>query len=135
MQTLHCIECGQSVSQHDQGVGRLGGSWSLEFKIRTSGRALWLGDESITAPGCPHRVFSITIYTMPLPFIAESIFKGASTVALFVKVFKALLWLVPVALLKLYFGGASNTSERLMHSKVVMITVNSPLLSNYLPFT
>jgi small-conductance mechanosensitive channel len=67
---------------------------------------------------------------MPLPFIAESIFNRVPAAPLFITAFKALLWLVPVALLKLYFGGARNISERLMHSKVVMITVKSPLRSN-----
>jgi len=67
---------------------------------------------------------------MPLPFIAESIVNGVPAVPFFITAFKSLLWLVPVALLKLYFGGARNTSERLMHSKVVMITVKRPLHSN-----
>jgi small-conductance mechanosensitive channel len=38
-------------------------------------------------------------------------------------VIKTAPWLLLIAALKYYFGGARNTSERLMHSKVVMVTV------------
>ena len=60
---------------------------------------------------------------MPLPLLADAIFKGISSIPFAIPVLKTLPWLVLVYLLKYYFGGASNTSERLMHSKVIMITV------------
>ena len=62
---------------------------------------------------------------MPLPILAEALFKGPSSVPLAIPILKAAAWLVLVYVLKTYFGGARNTSERLMHSKIVMITVNS----------
>jgi hypothetical protein len=37
---------------------------------------------------------------------------------------KAALWLLIIALLKYYFGGARNLSERVMHGKVVIVTVS-----------
>ncbi|KAI9837175.1 MAG: hypothetical protein M1837_003107 [Sclerophora amabilis] len=59
---------------------------------------------------------------MPLPILAEAFAKGLSGIPHAYTVLKVLPWLVLTYLLKTYFGGASNKSERLMHSKVVMIT-------------
>lgn len=60
---------------------------------------------------------------MPIHLASDIIFKGADAFPYFVPLLKALPWVVLTWILKWYFGGASNTSERLMHSKVVMITV------------
>ena len=60
---------------------------------------------------------------MPIPLLGDLLFKGVYSVPFAVPVLKTLPWLILIYLLKLYFGGASNTSERLMHSKVIMITV------------
>jgi hypothetical protein len=62
---------------------------------------------------------------MPIPFFVESVYNGLPNVQSLFSVLKALLWLVLIYFLKIYFGGAKNTSERLMHSKVVMVTVRS----------
>ncbi|KAI9752488.1 MAG: RNA helicase [Chaenotheca gracillima] len=59
---------------------------------------------------------------MPLPLLAEGVAKGFSEIPYFYATLKTVSWLTGIYLLKRYFGGASNTSERLMHSKVVMIT-------------
>ncbi|KAI9842986.1 MAG: hypothetical protein M1838_002904 [Thelocarpon superellum] len=59
---------------------------------------------------------------MPIPILAEAVFNGLSSIPFVYPLLKLLPWLGLVYLLKVYFGGASNTSERLMHSKVVMIT-------------
>lgn len=68
---------------------------------------------------------------MPIPLLADVLSNGIVAIPFAVPVLKALPWLVLLYLLKFYFGGASNSSERLMHSKVVMITVlNSPLHSS-----
>lgn len=65
---------------------------------------------------------------MPVPLLADVLSNGITSIQFAVPILKALPWLVLIYFLKLYFGGASNTSERLMHSKVIMITVlNSPL--------
>lgn len=61
---------------------------------------------------------------MPLPILADALFKGISTIPFALPILKTLPWIVLVYLLKMYFGGASNTSERLMHSKIVMVTVD-----------
>lgn len=60
---------------------------------------------------------------MPIPLLADIAFKGVSSVPFALPVLKTLPWLVAVWLLKLYFGGANNKSERLMHSKVILVTV------------
>lgn len=60
---------------------------------------------------------------MPIHMLASAIFEGASLLPFVVPLLKILPTLLSVWLLKMYFGGASNTSERLMHSKVIMITV------------
>lgn len=60
---------------------------------------------------------------MPVPILAEVVTGGFSSIPYLYTALKAAAWLVLIYALKTYFGGASNTSERLMHSKIVMITV------------
>ncbi|KAK4999821.1 hypothetical protein LTR66_001205 [Elasticomyces elasticus] len=59
---------------------------------------------------------------MPVPIVQHIIAEGIGNVPYVYTVLKTLPWLVALYLLKVYFGGASNTSERNMHSKVVMVT-------------
>ncbi|KAL8690187.1 MAG: hypothetical protein Q9218_004320 [Villophora microphyllina] len=59
---------------------------------------------------------------MPIPILAEVAYNGASAVPGLVPTLEVLPWLVAIFIMKWYFGGASNVSERLMKSKVVMIT-------------
>ncbi|KAI9815372.1 MAG: hypothetical protein M1832_005511 [Thelocarpon impressellum] len=59
---------------------------------------------------------------MPVPILAEVAFGGLSRVPYIYPILKTAPWLVLLYFLKIYFGGARNRSERLMHSKVVMIT-------------
>ncbi|KAG7005431.1 hypothetical protein G7Y79_00019g046110 [Physcia stellaris] len=59
---------------------------------------------------------------MPIPLFGEVLFKGISSVPYGWAIVKTTPWLVLLYFLKLYFSGATNTSERLMRSKVVMIT-------------
>ncbi|KAK2766752.1 hypothetical protein FQN54_006066 [Arachnomyces sp. PD_36] len=59
---------------------------------------------------------------MPLPIIAQGVEGGISSIPYAIPILKTIPWLVALVLLKIYFGGARNTSERLMHSKVVMVT-------------
>ncbi|KAI2789993.1 putative oxidoreductase C19A8.06 [Penicillium oxalicum] len=59
---------------------------------------------------------------MPIPIIAHGIQEGIDTIPYAWSVIKTAPWILLLAALKYYFGGARNTSERLMHSKVVMVT-------------
>lgn len=61
---------------------------------------------------------------MPIPLLAEVANRGITAIPYVIPTLKAIPWLVLVYALKWYFGGASNRSERLMKSKVVMITVS-----------
>lgn len=63
---------------------------------------------------------------MPIPFLADVAVKGIYAIPFVVPVLKVLPWLVLLGVLKLYFGGGSNRSERLMASKVIMVTVRIP---------
>ncbi|KAJ5160224.1 oxidoreductase C19A8.06 [Penicillium canariense] len=59
---------------------------------------------------------------MPIPIIAQGIQDGIGSIPYAWSAIKIAPWLLVIAALKYYFGGARNTSERLMHSKVVMVT-------------
>lgn len=60
---------------------------------------------------------------MPIPFLAEVVFNGIPGGISYWSVIKNFLALTVLAAIRCYCSGASNTSERQMHSKVVMITV------------
>ena len=62
---------------------------------------------------------------MPIPLLGDIAFKGIDSIPYALPILKALPWVVLTWLGKWYFGGASNTSGRLMHSKVIMVTVRS----------
>ncbi|KAL1868605.1 hypothetical protein Plec18167_008196 [Paecilomyces lecythidis] len=59
---------------------------------------------------------------MPVHFIIKGLSEGFPSIPYLYPVLKVVPWLLLLAVLKVYFGGARNKSERLMHSKVVMIT-------------
>ncbi|KAL4955112.1 hypothetical protein BDW69DRAFT_127325 [Aspergillus filifer] len=59
---------------------------------------------------------------MPIPIITTGIAEGLSSIPYSYTILKVLPWVLLVAALKYYFGGARNGSERVMHSKVVMVT-------------
>ena len=62
---------------------------------------------------------------MPIYFFSDVIFKGLDAVpSSAIPILKALPWVALTWLLKWYFGGVKNTAERLMHSKVIMMTVH-----------
>ena len=70
---------------------------------------------------------------MPIPILAQVLQDGISTVPYAWTIIRTVPWLLLLAALKYYFGGARNTSERLMHSKVVMVTVCTNLHSTFKP--
>lgn len=61
---------------------------------------------------------------MPIHIFAQVVFDGVSAVPFGWTVAKVAPCLVALYLLKWYFNGAVNGSERNMHSKVVMVTVS-----------
>lgn len=60
---------------------------------------------------------------MPIPIISHGVAEGITAIPYAFTVVKAAAVVAVVALLKYFFGGARNTSVRMMHSKVVMVTV------------
>ena len=67
---------------------------------------------------------------MILPIIITGYIKGFSSIPYFIPTLKVALWIALVALLKYFFGGARNKSERVRHGKVVMVTVCQPQTDN-----
>ncbi|KAF2230090.1 NAD(P)-binding protein [Viridothelium virens] len=59
---------------------------------------------------------------MAIYIAIQAFFDGIGSIPFAIPILKTLPWLVGIYLLKWFFGGARNTSERNMHSKVVMIT-------------
>ena len=66
---------------------------------------------------------------MPVHILAQGWDEGISSIPFGWTLAKIAPWIAVLYLLKLYFNGAVNTSERNMHSKVVMITVS--YISNF----
>jgi small-conductance mechanosensitive channel len=64
---------------------------------------------------------------MPIPIITQGITEGLSSIPHAYTIFKLAPWVLLLAALKYYFGGARNSSERVMHSKVAMVTVRLSL--------
>jgi hypothetical protein len=67
---------------------------------------------------------------MPIPFLAELIFNGIPGGFSYWSVIKGILAITVLVALKWYYQGASNGSERQMHSKIVMITVRHILVGS-----
>ncbi|KAJ5152163.1 oxidoreductase C19A8.06 [Penicillium capsulatum] len=59
---------------------------------------------------------------MPIPILITAVQEGFSTIPYAWPVIRVAPWILLVGGLKWYFGGATNTSERLMHARVVMVT-------------
>lgn len=61
---------------------------------------------------------------MPVPLFNNVLVQGIDSIPFVYPILKAIPWVILTWIMKWYFGGASNSSERMMHSKVVMVTVN-----------
>ncbi|KAI1956520.1 hypothetical protein LOZ58_006239 [Ophidiomyces ophidiicola] len=59
---------------------------------------------------------------MPMPLISHAVSNGLSSFPYIYPAIKTVSTIATISLLKRYFGGAINKSNRVMHSKVVMIT-------------
>jgi small-conductance mechanosensitive channel len=62
---------------------------------------------------------------MPIPIIAQGLREGISSIPHAWTVIRYAPWFLVLAALKYYFEGARNTSERMMRSKVIMVTVRT----------
>jgi len=61
---------------------------------------------------------------MVIPLVAKGLLDGISGLPYASNALKTIPWIALIVLLKIYFGGATSRSERLMHGKVVMVTVS-----------
>lgn len=61
---------------------------------------------------------------MPIDIVRKVFADGLDSVPFVEPTLKAVPWIGGALLLKRYFGGASNGSERDMHGKVVLMTVS-----------
>jgi hypothetical protein len=64
---------------------------------------------------------------MPIPILGEVFFNGVDSIPWLPPALKVAPWLILLVFLKLYFSGASNINVRVMHSKVALVTVCSPV--------
>ena len=63
---------------------------------------------------------------MPIPIIATGLREGISAIPHVWTFLRIAPWVLALVALKYYFEGASNRSERMMRSKVIMVTVSLP---------
>ncbi len=68
---------------------------------------------------------SSSITAMPIPLLAEGFGRGISNLPYLYTILQSVAAIGVVALLKLYFAGAKCGSERVMHGRVVMVTVGN----------
>ncbi|KAI2733480.1 hypothetical protein CBS147332_495 [Penicillium roqueforti] len=59
---------------------------------------------------------------MPIPIIAQGLRDGVSSIPYAWTILRIAPWVLALAALKYYFEGARNSSERMMRSKVIMVT-------------
>ncbi|KAJ5558261.1 Short-chain dehydrogenase/reductase SDR [Penicillium sp. DV-2018c] len=59
---------------------------------------------------------------MPIPIIATGLREGISSIPYAWEILRIAPWVLALAALKYYFEGARNGSERMMRSKVIMVT-------------
>jgi hypothetical protein len=64
---------------------------------------------------------------MPIPLLAEGFGRGLSNIPYAWTAIQGAVLIAIITLLKQYFGGATCRSERVMHGKVVMVTVKDAL--------
>ena len=68
---------------------------------------------------------------MPVPVLFLTISDGISSIPYLTTVLKIIPWIALIVFLKYVFGGMRNRSERVMHGKVIMVTVCAIPLSSY----
>lgn len=62
---------------------------------------------------------------MPVYIAVQALSDGIDSIPYIWPILKTVPWLGALYLIKLFFSGASNGSERNMHAKVVLVTVRA----------
>lgn len=73
-------------------------------------------------------ISSHLLQTMPVHILAQAFSEGLSSIPYGWTVVKAASVFAVLYLLKWFFNGATNVSERNMHSKVIMVTVGRAMV-------
>jgi hypothetical protein len=68
-----------------------------------------------------------TPIAMPIPIFGEVYYNGLQAVPYLSEALKFVPWIFLIVILKLYFNGTRNDIERVMHGKVVIVTVRALL--------
>jgi small-conductance mechanosensitive channel len=71
---------------------------------------------------------------MVVPLVAKGLLDGISGLPYVYTILKTIPWIALIVLLKVYFGGAKNRSERVMHGKVIMVTVRIGIRLTFVAF-
>ena len=79
----------------------------------------------VSLPTTPIAGLSETRTNMPVYIAVQALADGLDSIPFIWPILKTLPWLGALYLLKLFFSGASNGSERNMHAKVVLVTVRA----------
>ena len=61
---------------------------------------------------------------MPIPLLAEGFGRGITNIPHIWTAAQVVVGIALIYLLKSYFGGASCQAERVMHGRVIMVTVS-----------
>lgn len=60
---------------------------------------------------------------MPIPLLSQIFYEGLYSVPFAPTILRFAPWALLVFVLRWYFGGSKNGNERVMHGKVIMVTV------------
>lgn len=66
---------------------------------------------------------SYVVNKMPIPILGEIYYNGIRSIPFLLPIAKVLPWLALLVVIKTWFGGTKNSNERVMHSKVAVVTV------------
>ncbi|KAI9675215.1 MAG: hypothetical protein M1829_003575 [Trizodia sp. TS-e1964] len=72
---------------------------------------------------------------MPIQIAVSALFYGLGAIPYSYTIIKGLLSLTLIFLVKRYFGGASNSAERVLHSKVILITGGTSGIGAHVAFS
>ncbi|KAL7272235.1 hypothetical protein RUND412_004963 [Rhizina undulata] len=59
---------------------------------------------------------------MPIPIFGEIYYNGVNSIPYLSTILKIVPWIILVVIVKIYFNGAKNGNERVMHGKVAIVT-------------
>lgn len=63
---------------------------------------------------------------MPVPALGRLYEQGIDGIPYFYEILRALPWFATLYVLRKFFNGTQNANERVMHSRVAVITVPPP---------